>query len=413
MKHVSITGVMTALLAVLSLSSCRKEIDNPPYKEIPESAKLDVTELRALYQGTAIHFGDGDTNLYCLVTADEVSGNLYKNVYVTDGQSGLNVRITASGGLYEGDSIRINLNGAILSEYNGILQLDSVDVNKSVVKLKSGNHVTPVDVTMAQVLTDPSLESRLVRISNVEFSYMDVGNTFADATNQLSKNITLLECSGSSIIMRTSGYSKFAGETVPAGNGTVTAILGRYNADLQLYLRRTTDIVLPNPSCQPTVYASKNFEDQNITSGGWSVQLVNGSVSWTANTQGAVFGSAYGQISNYIGGANSACETWLISPTMNLTGATAPTLSFQNAYNYAGTPLSVWVSTNYDGFSAPSTATWVQISPTLSTGAWSWVSSGDISLLSFLSSNVHVAFKYVGTSTNGSTWEIDDIIVKD
>ena len=413
MKHVSITGLMMALFAVLSLSSCRKEIDNPPYKEIPESAKLDVTELRALYQGTTIHFGDGDTNLYCLVTADEVSGNLYKNVYVTDGQSGLNVRITASGGLYEGDSIRINLNGAILSEYNGILQLDSVDVNKSVVKLKTGVQVTPVDVTMAQVLTDPSLESRLVRISNVEFSYMDAGNTFADATNQLSKNITLLECSGSSILMRTSGYSKFAGETVPAGNGTVTAILGRYNADLQLYLRRTSDIVLPNPSCQPTVYASKNFEDQNITSGGWSVQLVNGSVSWTANTQGAVFGSAYGQISNYIGGANLACETWLISPTMNLVGATAPKLSFQNAYNYSGTPLSVWVSTNYDGFSAPSTATWVQISPILSSGAWSWVNSGDVSLLSFLSSNVHVAFKYTGTATNGSTWEIDDIIIKD
>ena len=402
-----------ALFAVLSLQSCRKEIDNPPYKEIPESAKLDVTELRALYQGTTIHFGDGDTNLYCLVTADEVSGNLYKNVYVTDGQSGLNVRITASGGLYEGDSIRINLNGAILSEYNGILQLDSVDVSKSVVKLKTGIVVSPVDVTMAQVLTDPSLESRLVRISNVEFSYMDAGNTFADATNQLSKNITLLECSGSSIIMRTSGYSNFAGSTVPAGNGTVTAILGRYNADLQLYLRRTSDIVLPNPSCQPTVYASKNFEDQNVTSGGWSVQLVNGSVSWTTNTQAAVFGSAYGQISNFNGGVNSACETWLISPTMNLLGATAPKLSFQNAYNYSGTPLSVWVSTNYDGFSAPSTATWVQISPILSSGAWSWVNSGDVSLLSFLSSNVHVAFKYTGTSTNGSTWEIDDIIIKD
>ncbi len=404
---------MMALFAVLSLSSCRKEIDNPPYKEIPESAKLDVTELRALYQGTTIHFGDGDTNLYCLVTADEVSGNLYKNVYVTDGQSGLNVRITASGGLYEGDSIRINLNGAILSEYNGILQLDSVDVSKSVVKLKTGIVVSPVDVTMAQVLTDPSLESRLVRISNVEFSYMDAGNTFADATNQLSKNITLLECSGSSIIMRTSGYSNFAGSTVPAGNGTVTAILGRYNADLQLYLRRTSDIVLPNPSCQPTVYASKNFEDQNVTSGGWSVQLVNGSVSWTTNTQAAVFGSAYGQISNFNGGVNSACETWLISPTMNLLGATAPKLSFQNAYNYSGTPLSVWVSTNYDGFSAPSTATWVQISPILSSGAWSWVNSGDVSLLSFLSSNVHVAFKYTGTSTNGSTWELDDIIIKD
>ena len=235
-------------LAALAIASCRKEIDNPPQNEIPVSAQLDVTELRAIYTGTPIHFEDGDTNLYCVVTADEVSGNLYKNVYVTDGTSGLNVRLVAAGGLYEGDSIRINLNGTILSEYNGMLQLDSVDVDKNVVKIATNVAITPRNATVDEVIADPSLQGMLVKLSNVEFSNTDVGTTFANATTQSSKNVTVLDCGGSSVIMRTSGYSNFASSIIPSGNGTIVAVVGQYNLDKQLYLRRTSDISLPNAS---------------------------------------------------------------------------------------------------------------------------------------------------------------------
>jgi hypothetical protein len=400
-------------LAALAIASCRKEIDNPPQNEIPVSAQLDVTELRAIYTGTPIHFEDGDTNLYCVVTADEVSGNLYKNVYVTDGTSGLNVRLFAAGGLYEGDSIRINLNGTILSEYNGMLQLDSVDVDKNVVKIATNVAITPRNATVDEVIADPSLQGMLVKLSNVEFSNTDVGTTFANATTQSSKNVTVLDCGGSSVIMRTSGYSNFASSIIPSGNGTIVAVVGQYNLDKQLYLRRTSDISLPNASCQPTIYLNKNFEDQNVTSGGWTVKMVTGAVNWTTNTQGAQFGTAYGMISNYSGGANSACESWLISPAMNMTGAAAPKFSFQNAKNDNGDVLTVWVSTNYDGVSAPSTATWTQLTVTLSAGAWSWVNSGLIDMTPYISGSTYVAFKYTGTASSGSTWEIDDILIED
>lgn len=400
-------------LVLLGLVSCKKEIDNPPMNAIPESARLDVTELRALYAGTPIHFENGDTNLYCVVTADETSGNLYKNVYVTDRTSGLNVRLVAAGGLYEGDSIRINLNGTILSEYNGMLQLDSVDVDKNIVKLATNVQVAPKDVTIDQVIADPGLQSMLIRLSSVEFSNTDVGGTFANAATQSSKNITILDCAQNSVLMRTSGYANFAGSTIPSGNGTIVAIVGQYNTDKQLYLRRVADINLPNSSCQPTVYLNKDFEDENITSGGWTVQMVSGGVNWTTNTQGAVFGSAYGQITNWNGAGNTACESWLISPAMNLTGATSPTFSFQNAKNYTGDPITVWVSTNYSGTGSPSAATWTPLTVTLSPGTWSWVSSGLIDFTPYISGATYVAFKYTGGATSGSTWEIDEILVED
>ena len=165
--------ILLGILAIsaLTLQSCKKEYDQPPSNDIPAGNFLTVTDLRNLYTGTPIHFIDGDTNVRCVVTADEVSGNLYKNVYVTDGSSGLNLRLKNSGGLYEGDSIRINLNGTILSEYNGVLQLDSVDVDLNIVKLATNVTVTPVSVTVDDVIANPDLQSRLVKLSNVEFLY--------------------------------------------------------------------------------------------------------------------------------------------------------------------------------------------------------------------------------------------------
>ncbi len=413
MKYMNSTLTLLSGLVLIALTACKKEYDHPPVNTIPEGNVITVTDLRAMYAGAPIHFIDGDTNIYCVVTADETSGNLYKNVYVTDGASGLNVRLVTSGGLYEGDSIRINLNGTILSEYNGMLQLDSVDVDKNVVKQATNVTITPVTATIDQVIADPNLQSMLVKLENVEFLNTDQGTTYADAVNQISANKTIIDCGGSDILLRTSGYAQFAGETVPSGNGTIVAIVGQYNTDMQLYLRRTSDVNLPNSSCQPSIYVQKNFEDQNVTSGGWTVQMVTGGINWTSNTLGAQFGTAYGQISNWNGSTNTACESWLISPAMDLSAATSPVFTFWNAYNYAGDPLSVWVSTNYDGVSSPSTATWTQLTATLSTGSWSWVNSGNIDLSPYLSANTYVAFKYIGSGSNGSTWEIDEIIVQD
>lgn len=397
--------------AALTMIACKKKLDQPPANVIPEGDLVTVQGLRDMYSGTPIHFGDDNKNVYCVVTADEESGNLYKNVYVTDGVAGLNVRLVTSGGLYEGDSIRINLNGTILSEYNGVLQLDSVDVDANVVKQATNVAVNPIDVTIDDIIANPALQSQLVRISDAEFLNTDVGTTFADAVNQTSQNKTLVNCGGSSVLVRTSGYANFAGDIIPGGNGTIVAIVGQYNADKQLYLRRTSDINFTNPSCQPEIYTLKDFEDQNVTSGGWSVQMVSGSIGYTSNTMGAVFGTAYGQISNYVGGSNFACESWLISPAMDLSASIAPTFSFENACNYSGSNITVWVSTDYDGVSSPSTATWTTLTAVLSPGGWAWVNSGNIDLSAYKTANTYVAFRYTGTAVDGKTWELDNIQV--
>lgn len=165
-------------------------------------------------------------------------------------------------------------------------------------------------------------------------------------------------------------------------------------------------------------YVSKNFDDQSVTSGGWTVQDVtnpDGITTWTtANLGGAT--TFYGMIKNYYTTANHTLESWLISPAMNFTSATAPMLNFDNAWKYTGTPLAVMISTNYNGTGLPSSATWTDITSmaTWSAGNFAWQNSGNIDLSAYNGNgSVYIAFVYNGTSADGSTWELENIIVNE
>ena len=56
---------------------------------------------------------------------------------------------------------------------------------------------------------------------------------------------------------------------------------------------------------------------------------------------------------------------------------------------------------------------WTDLNHEFSTVGWLRVSSGDISLSTFINSdNVLLAFLYKGTSSDYTTWEVDNVIVE-
>ena len=404
---------LLALTGIVLFSGCKREYDQPPIGTIPEGNIITIKDMINMYNASGVGFTfDEDYSVYCVATTDETTGNFYKQVYVQDTSAAIQLRLLNSGGIYKGDSIRLYLKGTYISNYKGMMQLDSVDVDKNVIKQATGVTVTPIVRTISQL--DPvNDQGKWIQIENVEFSGNDLGSKWANAVTQTDVNHDLVDCNGNSVIVRTSGYANFADDTIPSLNGTFYGILGVYNTDLQMYIQSPDDLQFTNTRCTGgAMLLYKDFEDQSITSGGWTTQLVTGTLDWTTNTAGAQFGSAYGQMSNYNGG-NSPSETWLISPAVDLTQSTSPTLSFENAYNYAGPTLGIFISTDYDGTSAPSTATWTPLTATLSTGGWAWVNSGNIDLSAYASStSAYVAFKYTGSATDGSTWEIDNITIQ-
>jgi hypothetical protein len=410
------------LLFVVSLgfTSCKKKFDNPAPQAPPAvNGYITIDSIIKRYNvyysvpPSKVYKFASDVNVTGIVTADEISGNLYKSVYIKDATGGMKINLTYSGGLYVGDSIRINLRGVKLNSYGNQIQLDSIDLEKSVHKISSGTLVKPRKVTMNQLATINPLvsqlyfQSELVELDSVEFDTGSKGVTFADAVNKASVSLVLYNSFGSKVIVRTSGYSNFASNIVPCGKGNIIAIVGQYNGAIQLTIRQHTDLSIATGTCP--VYV-KSFNDNSITSGGWTTKNVLGNINWaTSNAGGAP--TYYAAISNYISG-NQACETWLISPPFNLTNNINPMLSFNNAYNYTGPALEAMVSTNYSG-GAVSTASWTTLPYTASTGGFNFVNSGNISLNAYKTNNVTIAFKYSGTSSSGSTWELDDIAILD
>jgi len=425
MKRFTILYCILFVSTVL-VTSCKKKFENPEPKTPPAlNGFITIDSIIKRYNSyygvppSKVYKFTNDINVIGIVTADEVSGNLYKSVFIKDATGGIKLNFTYAGGLYAGDSIRVNLKGVKLNDYGKQVQLDSIDLEKSVFKISSGTIVKPRKVTMNQLkninvaistslITQYFYQNELIQLDSVEFDNGAKNFTFADAVGKGSISHVLLNSNGAKVIVRTSGYSNFAGAKVPCGKGSIVAIVGQYNGAIQLTIRQLSEVTFSSGICP--VYA-KGFNDNNITSGGWTTQNVIGSINWiTSNAGGAP--NYYASISNYISPSNKACETWLISPPFNLTNNVNPMLNFENAYNYSGPSLVAMVSTNYTG-GLPSTATWIPLTYTASMGGFAFVNSGNISLNAYKTNNVTIAFKYTGTTSAGSTWELDNIAILD
>ena len=404
-----------ALLAtVLIFTSCEKEFDAPPVKDIPVGSILTVAEVKAMYvPGQELEITT-DYSVYGVVTMDESTGNIYKETFIQDATGGMYLRFTSTSGVYVGDSVRINLNGAKILKYNNMFQVDNMDPDNNVIKIATQVFKQPEITTLAQIFANDSLyQGRLIQLNDVEFTCDEMGKTFADAINQSSEDRMLQDALDSTVIVRSSGYSNFANTTLPTGKGSFIGIVTQYNSTIQLLLRDPSQLTLFGPRNNVCADITKSFSDQSITSGGWTTQVVTGTFDWSTSDQGSS-GDFYGMMSNYTSPGNVTSEAWLISPSFDFSGSTAPVFDFRNAYNFSGNTLEVLVSTNYDGTSAPSTAVWTPLSVQLSAGGFGWVNASDapngpVDLTPYLVNNVYIAFKYTGSNTSGSTWEIDDI----
>lgn len=418
MKAFKYIAGLAAISGLLTFNGCKREFDSPPEKVVPEGTVIDIKSLKGLYNNAIVRFTE-DKSIYGIVSADEKGGNLYKQIYVQDSTGAILINLLSSGGVYRGDSVRLALKGARLIFSNGMYQLDSMNVDNNIFKQAAGKQVTPKAVTLNDLQNIPEkLKGVLVKINNVQFSCSDVGSTYADAVTFSTANKTIEDCNGKSLILRTSGYASFASTPVKKGNGSLTGIISVYNTTSQLYIRDLNDVQISdnnNDRCAGTscnFYLKKDFEDQSATTGGWLNVNVTGTSNWTTNSQGAVYGSYYAQCSNYNpSGPRPAAETWLISPSVNLTSAVNPVFSFEHATNYSGPAMEVYISLDYTGGS-PASASWTPLSYTPSTGGFAW-QSNIINISAYKSSNVRIAFKYSGTTTQGATWEIDDVLIKE
>lgn len=430
-------SILFLVVIGLSLNSCVKQhFDVPPSNcDTLDTIQPNITisDLKQMLPLSIDTLKIEDDLVICgnVISTDRY-GNFYKELVIQDSTGGISILLDQTY-LYtmypKGQRIVVRVKGLYLGRSHGVIKLGSTYddngvtrfgriqgqevIDQHIIKTCQNQEVEPILITIDQINDD--LLYRYVKLNPVEFVDDELGTTWANpyADPPQAVNHHLVDTNGNEIIVRTSGYASFAAEPIPEGSGTFVGILGKYNTDYQLYVNTPKELDMTHERFELPLNIMKDFSDGSLTSGGWQNVVLTGSINWTYSSQyGNPPGCALAK--NYVGGSHVQCDVWFISPALDLTQAQNPVFNFDNAHGYSGDWLRVYYSTNWDGTQENLlSANWTLVSfnSDSSSTFWVWKNSGDISLPK--EQTVYVAFRYTGSSTDGMTWEIDNIHIYD
>ncbi|MGA9638988.1 DUF5689 domain-containing protein [Flavobacterium sp.] len=272
-------------------------------------------------------------------------------------------------------------------------------------------------LTIPDLLNTSHLNT-LVELNDVQFSEAAIGRKFFEEANNVGggTNWYLIDKNGNQIYFRTSGYARFATNTVPTGKGKVRGVLTKFGSDYQLIARSEKDIEMKGTRLVP--FFTEDFQTvtdkSNLSIAGWSNFVQAGSLFW----KGTVY-NGNGCAEFAISGTKVASNiAWLISPKIDMDIHINEVLTFRTSQHHldVDSPLNtleVYVSTNFNGLDYAK-ATWVKVPfilPKQVTPWYQFVGSGGVDLSNY-SGKINIAFKYIGSGKNSAldgAFQVDDV----
>ena len=145
--------------------------------------------------------------------------------------------------------------------------------------------------------------------------------------------------------------------------------------------------------------------------GSFTTQETLGDYAWVSD---ATYGA---KASGYANGASQDAESWLISSAIDFTNETAAYIAFDYVINKgdasaAAANHKLVITSNYTGDVA--TTEWTEVNyGAVNNGSWTFQNTGKIALPESMMGQaaVVIAFKYMSTTANSSTWEIKNVVV--
>lgn len=217
-----------------------------------------------------------DMMIKAVVTGNDVSGNIYNQVSVQDKSGAIIIAINGSGlsgYLPVGQEILINLKGLYIGNYRKLPQIGGVNTKLSDGTLSMGkieravwnehfkilnpgeadaSTVVPEEFDLTKLTDAAYMEAnvcKLMTLKKVKFASANGTNVWAPGDTNTSLELINAETGkkiSSNLVVRNSGYSKFANEVVPQGVFDITGILTRYykkdKDTWQIVLRSTDDL---------------------------------------------------------------------------------------------------------------------------------------------------------------------------
>lgn len=409
------------LLAIVGslFASCKKEYPQPPIHELPLGTVYTIQDILAMSPGTVFD----SASVYGIVTADEVSGNLYKMIFIQDRASGaaIELKLNATSGVRIGDSIRVYLKDAIFDKYHNLPQLSGFGPDGHIIILANDRPIEPALTTIAGIKGGQYL-CGLVRLEDVSFTQT---GTFAEISE--SGNRYLVDATSpnndDNFVVRTSNYANFAYDNLPEGPGSIVGIATVYNSTWQLIIRSKGEMQFdnwdptPTPPVVPGEVQSLPYTQSFSTGFGtyMSYSVVDDNHVWSFESSYSVV-----QMTGHVGGnpgEDFANEDWLISSPVALTGVSDAKMTMKylgRYFNNINNDVTVWVSTNYTYGEDPTTAQWTQLPANLvESSTWSDFKDVELALTDYVNQTITVAVKYLSTDTKGGTIEVSAITVEE
>ena len=405
MKNRLFNAFLLLAMVGLMFTACKKDYPEPPIQDLPIGTVYTIDEILAMEPGTVF---TEDASVYGIITADEVSGNLYKAAFMQDRATGaaIELYLNAVSGVRIGDSVRIYLKDVTFAMYNNLPQLSNFEADGHIIILANNKPIEPAVATIAEINQGKYLAG-LVRLENVKFTEQ---NTFADPNTY--GNRTLIDPSNpaNSVIVRTSNYANFANDSLPQGTGNLIAIAAVYNSTWQLYIRSAKELefegYVPGGNDNGLPY----YQDFSSSFGTYTTYSVAGDQVWEIDYNTA-------KITGYANGTYYANEDWLISAPVALTGVDHVKVDVNYVAQYTNSnteDVTLQISKNYVAGTNPLDADWIQMPVTYpNTSSWSDFQTVETSLDEFLGETVTVAIKFLSSETQSRTIEVKYILVEE
>lgn len=239
--HGSITGIYTSYkgtpqLVIRDTSDVRfygMRCNNmPPPPPPPPPTFTALSEIRNMWKGTEQTLGN--YTIKGVVISDKGGNNTTSGRLMTlqDGDAGITFFFSTTHSFAAGDSLTINISGATLSIFNGLLQITNLSAANAE-KAGTGK-ITPKTATIAEIVSNlGKYEATLVRIANATIS--GSGGTYVGSK-------TLNDGSGTPMVVYTYNSATFANTALPTTPKTFTGILSVYNSTPQLIIRNINDV---------------------------------------------------------------------------------------------------------------------------------------------------------------------------
>jgi hypothetical protein len=195
--------------------------------DFQEPVLLSIDSLRKIYPNKDTTLGN--YIIRGIVTSDAANKNFgTSTIVVQDGQKGMLVYFSSSAAAMPelGDSVEIKIAGAILTKYEGALELKNLKASKLNI-LAKGKSINPIQLTIAALNTHfEQYESVLVKI--IQAKITSTGN-FGGAK-------TLSDATGN-IILYTTYSATFANTAIPTITKTFQGIATPYNSTKEIKIR--------------------------------------------------------------------------------------------------------------------------------------------------------------------------------